>query len=83
MSPTLKIHSSLGPLVDGIAPLVEVTLDLCVHNISLSCDELTLSICGVCEDGALSLIFYDVRNFVNQVTMFEQVLLHLRIVHVW
>lgn len=71
MSLPLKMHSSPVPLVDGIVPLVEVTVDLCVHSISLSCDELTLSVCGACEDGALSLNFYDVRNFVNQVTMFE------------
>lgn len=73
---SLKVHSSLGPLVDGIAPLVEVTMDMFLHNISLSCDELTLSVCGAYEDGALSLIFYDVRNFVNQVTWFEQVLVY-------
>lgn len=73
---TLKIHSSLGPPVDGIAPLAEVTVELFLHHMSLSCDELTLSVCGAYEDGALSLIFYDVRNFVNQVTMFDQVLVY-------
>lgn len=51
-------------------------MDLFLHNISLSCDELTLSVCGAYEDGALSLIFYDIRNFVNQVTSLEHVLVY-------
>lgn len=72
----LKIDSTLGPLVDGVAPLAEVTVDLCLHHLALSCDEVTLSVCGAYEDGALSLVFYDVRNFVNQVTMFEQLFVY-------
>lgn len=68
----LKLTLILVPLVDGVAPLAEVTVDLCLHHLALSCDEVTLSVCGAYEDGALSLVFYDVRNFVNQVAMFEQ-----------
>lgn len=72
----LKMYSALGPLVNGIAPLAEVTVDLCLHHLALSCDELTLSVCGAYDNGALTLLFYDVRNFVNQVTMLEQILLY-------
>lgn len=69
-----KIHFALIPVVDGVAPLVEVTVDLCLHHLALSCDELTLSVCGASEDGALSFIFYDIRNFVNEVSASDQIL---------
>lgn len=54
-------------LVEGIAPLSEVTVDVNLHNLALSCDELTLSVCGMSEDAGLSLTFYDVRTFMNRV----------------
>uniref|UniRef100_A0A3B4UE06 Nuclear pore complex protein Nup214 n=1 Tax=Seriola dumerili TaxID=41447 RepID=A0A3B4UE06_SERDU len=43
-----------------------VTVELTVHNLALSCDELTLSVCGMSEGAGLSLTFYDVRTFVNK-----------------
>lgn len=54
--------------MDGIAALAEVTVDLALHHLALSCDELTLSVCGLSEGAALSLTFYDVRTFMNKVT---------------
>lgn len=48
--------------------LAEVTGELSLHHLALSCDELTLSVCGVSEEAGLSLTFYDVRTFMNKVT---------------
>lgn len=60
---------SLFPVpVEGIAALAEVTGELALHHLALSCDELTLSVCGVSEEAGLSLAFYDVRTFMNKVT---------------
>ena len=55
-------------LVEGIAALAEVTVELALHHLALSCDELTLSVCGLSEEAGLSLTFYDVRTFMNKVT---------------
>lgn len=55
-------------LVSGIAAVAEVTVELALHHLALSCDELTLSVCGMSEGGGLSLTFYDVRTFMNKVT---------------
>uniref|UniRef100_A0A3Q3VVS4 Nuclear pore complex protein Nup214 n=1 Tax=Mola mola TaxID=94237 RepID=A0A3Q3VVS4_MOLML len=46
--------------------LAEVTGELALHHLALSCDELTLSVCGVSEEAGLSLAFYDVRTFMNK-----------------
>ncbi len=54
--------------VEGIASLAEVTVELTLHHLALSCDELTLSVCGVSEETGLSIMFYDVRTFMNKVT---------------
>lgn len=42
-------------------------MDLTVHHLALSCDELTLSVCGLSGEAGLSLTFYDVRTFANKV----------------
>lgn len=55
-------------LVKGIPALVEVTGDMSLHHLALSCDELTLSVCGTSEETGLSIAFYDVRTFINKVT---------------
>lgn len=55
-------------LVEGIAALAVVTVEHALHHLALSCDELTLSVCGVSEEAGLSLTFYDVRTFMNKVT---------------
>uniref|UniRef100_A0A3B4FPG8 Nuclear pore complex protein Nup214 n=1 Tax=Pundamilia nyererei TaxID=303518 RepID=A0A3B4FPG8_9CICH len=47
--------------------LTEVTVELILHHVALSCDELTLSMCGMSEEAGLSLTFYDVRTFMNKV----------------
>lgn len=57
-------------LVDGIAALAEVTVDMALHHLALSCDELTLSVCGMSQETGLALTFYDVRTFMNKVTDF-------------
>uniref|UniRef100_A0A674MFT8 Nuclear pore complex protein Nup214 n=1 Tax=Takifugu rubripes TaxID=31033 RepID=A0A674MFT8_TAKRU len=51
---------------EGITALAEVTGELVLHHLDLSCDELTLSVCGTSAEGGLSLRFYDVRTFINK-----------------
>nr|XP_043868285.1 nuclear pore complex protein Nup214-like isoform X2 [Solea senegalensis] len=53
-------------IVNGITALAEVTVELALHNLALSCDDLTLSVCGMSEGAGLSLTFYDVRTFMNK-----------------
>ncbi|XP_077944280.1 nuclear pore complex protein Nup214 isoform X2 [Gasterosteus aculeatus] len=53
-------------IVEGTPALAEVTVDVTLHHLALSCDELTLSACGVSEGATLSITFYDVRTFVNK-----------------
>ena len=55
-------------LVEGTPALAEVNVDLALHHLALSCDELTLSVCGMTEEAGLSFTFYDVRTFMNKVT---------------
>uniref|UniRef100_A0A3Q2G152 Nuclear pore complex protein Nup214 n=1 Tax=Cyprinodon variegatus TaxID=28743 RepID=A0A3Q2G152_CYPVA len=43
-----------------------VTGNLILHHLALSCDELTLSVCGTSEKAGLSIAFYDVRTFLNK-----------------
>uniref|UniRef100_A0AAR2K2W5 Nuclear pore complex protein Nup214 n=1 Tax=Pygocentrus nattereri TaxID=42514 RepID=A0AAR2K2W5_PYGNA len=43
-----------------------VCLDLPMHHLALSSDELTLSVCGASEEAPLALDFYDVRTFFNK-----------------
>lgn len=57
-------------LVEGTPVLADVTVDLSLHHLALSSDELTLSVCGISEAGGLSFTFYDVRTFMNKVTIF-------------
>uniref|UniRef100_A0AAQ6A4H4 Nuclear pore complex protein Nup214 n=1 Tax=Amphiprion ocellaris TaxID=80972 RepID=A0AAQ6A4H4_AMPOC len=51
---------------DKIDAVAEVTVELDLHHLTLSCDELTLSVCGVSEEAGLSLTFYDVRTLMNK-----------------
>ncbi|XP_024154470.1 nuclear pore complex protein Nup214 isoform X3 [Oryzias melastigma] len=53
-----------GCIVKGTPALATVTVELALHHLALSCDELTLSVCGVAEEN-LCLTFYDVRTFIN------------------
>lgn len=72
-------YSQFNPFtVDGIAALAEVTVAMNLHHLTLSCDELTLSVCGVSEETGLSLTFYDVRVFMHQVTISP---VHIRCVY--
>ncbi|XP_061783447.1 nuclear pore complex protein Nup214 isoform X1 [Nerophis lumbriciformis] len=61
-----KQERSANKIVEGIEALAEVTVEMNLHHLAFSCDELTLSVCGIATDTALSIIFYDVRTFVNQ-----------------
>lgn len=44
-----------------------MTVDMAMHHMALSSDELTLSVCGVGGAADLTLDFYDVRTFLNKV----------------
>ncbi|XP_054613505.1 nuclear pore complex protein Nup214 [Dunckerocampus dactyliophorus] len=61
-----KHEGNSNTIVDGIAALAEVTVAMALHHLALSCDELTLSVCGISTDATLSITFYDVRTFVNK-----------------
>ncbi|XP_060932142.1 nuclear pore complex protein Nup214 [Limanda limanda] len=61
-----RVDGTANEIVNGIPVLAEVTVELAVHHLALSCDELTLSVCGVSEGGGLFLTFYDVRTFINK-----------------
>ncbi|KAM4720096.1 nuclear pore complex protein Nup214 isoform 2-T2 [Anableps anableps] len=61
-----KADGSSYEVVKGIPALAEVTGDLSLHHLALSCDELTLSVCGTSEETGLSITFYDVRTFINK-----------------
>lgn len=47
-----------------------MTGELVLHHLDLSCDELTLSVCGMSLEGNLYLKFFDVRTLINKVTAF-------------
>ncbi|XP_068430386.1 nuclear pore complex protein Nup214 isoform X2 [Clinocottus analis] len=59
-------NGNANEIVEGVSALAEVTVDLTLHHLALSSDELTLSVCGMSEGPALFLTFYDVRTFVNK-----------------
>nr|XP_057912028.1 nuclear pore complex protein Nup214 isoform X2 [Doryrhamphus excisus] len=61
-----KHEGNSNTIVDGIPAVAEVTVEMALHHLALSCDELTLSVCGISTDAALSVAFYDVRTFVNK-----------------
>uniref|UniRef100_A0A3P9HJU9 Nuclear pore complex protein Nup214 n=1 Tax=Oryzias latipes TaxID=8090 RepID=A0A3P9HJU9_ORYLA len=60
---TFKVYQTQD-ILSGTPPLATVTVELALHHLALSCDELTLSVCGVAEEN-LFLTFYDVRTFIN------------------
>nr|XP_004549645.2 nuclear pore complex protein Nup214 isoform X4 [Maylandia zebra] len=61
-----KGDGNSNEIVKGIPALTEVTVELILHHVALSCDELTLSMCGMSEEAGLLLTFYDVRTFMNK-----------------
>lgn len=61
-----KADGSANEIIEGIPALAEVTVELTLHHLALSCDELTLSVCGISDEEVLSLTFYDVRTFMNK-----------------
>ncbi|XP_028273229.1 nuclear pore complex protein Nup214 isoform X2 [Parambassis ranga] len=61
-----KVDGNSNEIVKGIQVLAEVTVNLDLHHLALSCDELTLSVCGISDDAVLSLTFYDVRTLINK-----------------
>ncbi|XP_021458147.2 nuclear pore complex protein Nup214 isoform X1 [Oncorhynchus mykiss] len=61
-----KVDGNSNEIVEGIAALADVHVELPVHNLGLSSDELTLSVSGMSEASGLSLAFYDVRTFINK-----------------
>uniref|UniRef100_A0A8C9XQ16 Nuclear pore complex protein Nup214 n=1 Tax=Sander lucioperca TaxID=283035 RepID=A0A8C9XQ16_SANLU len=69
-----KFDGNANEIVEGTAALAEVNVDLALHHLALSCDELTLSVCGMTEEAGLSLTFYDVRTFMNKKLPFASLL---------
>ncbi|KAM3873972.1 nuclear pore complex protein Nup214 [Diretmus argenteus] len=61
-----KVDGNANEIVEGTAALVEVPVELPLHHLALSCDELTLSVCGMSLEAGLSMAFYDVRTFINK-----------------
>ncbi|XP_029025806.1 nuclear pore complex protein Nup214 [Betta splendens] len=61
-----KVDGNANEIIDGIEALAEVTVLMDLHHLALSCDELTLSVCGTSEETGLSLTFYDVRTLLNK-----------------
>ncbi|KAM9306550.1 nuclear pore complex protein Nup214 isoform 2-T2 [Pholidichthys leucotaenia] len=60
------VYGSSNEIVKDIPALAEVTVEMTLHHLALSCDDLTLSVCGMSEQAGLSLLFYDVRTFMNK-----------------
>uniref|UniRef100_A0A3B5KTB2 Nuclear pore complex protein Nup214 n=1 Tax=Xiphophorus couchianus TaxID=32473 RepID=A0A3B5KTB2_9TELE len=61
---TFKVYLTLNILAADKAD--GMTGDMSLHHLALSCDELTLSVCGTSEETGLSIAFYDVRTFINK-----------------
>uniref|UniRef100_A0A3B3Q3F7 Nuclear pore complex protein Nup214 n=1 Tax=Paramormyrops kingsleyae TaxID=1676925 RepID=A0A3B3Q3F7_9TELE len=49
-----------------IVKSLKVTVELPMHNLALSSDELTLAVCGMSDESGLLLSFYDVRTLFNE-----------------
>ncbi|XP_047665479.1 nuclear pore complex protein Nup214 isoform X5 [Tachysurus fulvidraco] len=60
-----KVTGNPNEIVEGVQ-CQALTVDLPVHHLALSSDELTLSVCGASEEASLTLDFYDVRTFFNK-----------------
>lgn len=60
-----KVSGNPNEIVEGVT-CQTLTLDLPMHHLALSSDELTLSVCGAGQETVLTLDFYDVRTFFNK-----------------
>ncbi|XP_048875640.1 nuclear pore complex protein Nup214 isoform X2 [Brienomyrus brachyistius] len=60
-----KVEGNPNEIVEGVKSL-KVTVELPMHNLALSSDELTLAICGMSDERGLLLSFYDVRTLFNE-----------------
>ncbi|KAL2100309.1 hypothetical protein ACEWY4_004703 [Coilia grayii] len=72
-----KVEGNPNEIVDGVKAM-EVSVELPLHHLALSCDELTLSVCGMSDEAGLSLAFYDVRSFLNQARLEKRPFASLR-----
>ncbi|KAM4635277.1 nuclear pore complex protein Nup214 isoform 2-T2 [Polymixia lowei] len=61
-----KFEGNSNENVEDTTALVELSVELPLHHLALSSDELTLSVCGMSDEAGLSLAFYDVRTFMNK-----------------
>ncbi|KAF5909532.1 nuclear pore complex protein, partial [Clarias magur] len=60
-----RVSGNTNEIVEGVT-CQTVTLDFPMHQLALSSDELTLSVCCTNEETPLTLDFYDVRTFFNK-----------------
>nr|XP_023674400.1 nuclear pore complex protein Nup214 isoform X1 [Paramormyrops kingsleyae] len=60
-----KVEGNPNEIVEGVKSL-KVTVELPMHNLALSSDELTLAVCGMSDESGLLLSFYDVRTLFNE-----------------
>ncbi|XP_051544894.1 nuclear pore complex protein Nup214 isoform X2 [Myxocyprinus asiaticus] len=61
-----RVEGNTNDIVESVSA-VTVTVDVWIHHMALSSDELTLSVCGTTDAADLTLDFYDVRTFFNKV----------------
>ncbi|XP_051952164.1 nuclear pore complex protein Nup214-like isoform X2 [Xyrauchen texanus] len=66
-----RVEGNPNEIVENVSA-VTVTVDVWIHHVALSSDELTLSVCGVSDGADLTLDFYDVRTFFNKVRQDKQ-----------
>lgn len=60
-----KEEGTINEIIEG-APFMTVSMKLPMHHISLSHDDLTLSVAMVSEEYGLVIAFFDIRTFLNK-----------------
>lgn len=60
-----QVEANPNEIVENVSA-VTVTVQMSIHHLALSSDELTLSVCGTQDAAKLTVDFYDVRTFYNK-----------------
>ncbi|KAJ8260665.1 hypothetical protein COCON_G00163880 [Conger conger] len=60
-----KVEGPNDEIVEGVKSL-SVSVDLPIHYLALSSDDLTLSVCGASNEERPLLAFFDIRTFLNK-----------------